>query len=482
MGVANFSRNFDRLLGCFIRAVLLFSLCITPIAASAKPKPKQQAKPDLSMQFAVVRGSSPLCEPNCPEWIWAEGEITANTATRFKKFLKTLGDRTLPVVIQSPGGHLDAALAMGRMIRSRKMDVAVGYTTFTSCAPRQKGCDAAKTGGYTGIAAPGFAYCNSACPMVLAGGTRRLVGSWAHLGVHQVTTTMIREKIFYKTTTRMVKGKKVVSKKVVSRKRAGSYNTTKMSKALRRKMEAYLAEMGISRDLMEPIRKTAATDILKLDQSQLLALNLITSLDQVDALTGLTVCKANPAPANCRTVATEMAKASGEGKAGAKTSEAAPPAHVKEVSAAARRAREKSAASAAMMAQVAALDAARFSSNARGNMRFVLARGRSPLCDPNCPEWISAEGTITLDTPVAFAELLKTIGGRRLPVVINSKGGDLLGALATGRMIRKNGLDTAVAKTHFIQCEPGRTVAAQSTAHMQGRRSNNAANATRHAP
>ncbi|TIP97043.1 MAG: hypothetical protein E5X57_37690, partial [Mesorhizobium sp.] len=29
-----------------------------------------------------------------------------------------------------------------------------------------------------------------------------------------------------------------------------------------------------------------------------------------------------------------------------------------------------------------------------GDMRFVLVRGRSFLCDPNCPEWISAEGTI----------------------------------------------------------------------------------------
>ena len=385
---------------------------------------------------------------------WAEGEIRSDTAKRFKTFLKTVGDRKLPVVIQSPGGDLDAALAMGRMIRAKKMDVAVGYTTFTSCAPRQKGCDAAKTSGYTGIAAPGFAYCNSACPMVLAGGTRRLVGSWAHLGVHQVTTTMIREKIFDKTTTRIVKGKKVVSKKVVGRKKAGSYNTTKMGKALRRKMETYLAEMGISRDLMEPIRQTAATDMLKLDQSQMLALNLITSLDRVEALTGLTVCKANPTPANCRTVATAVAKAAGEGKAGAKTSKATSPAQVKEASAATQRAREKAAASAAMMAQVAALDAARFKSNARGNMRFVIARASSPLCDPNCPEWISAEGTITPDTPDALAELLKTLDGRRLPVVINSKGGDLFGALATGRMIRKSGLDTAVAKTLFIRCAP----------------------------
>ncbi len=45
---------------------------------------------------------------------------------------------------------MDAAIAMGRLIRARKLDVAVGYTTFSSCAPRQKGCNAARTRGYLG--------------------------------------------------------------------------------------------------------------------------------------------------------------------------------------------------------------------------------------------------------------------------------------------------------------------------------------------
>jgi hypothetical protein len=174
MGVGKHTAgHFAKARGLLLHAILLLGLCLVPIAAEAKPKVKKEPKPDFSMQFAIVRGSSLLCEPNCPEWIWAEGEIRSDTAKRFKKFLKTVGDRKLPVIIQSPGGDVDAALAMGRMIRAKKLDVAVGYTTFSSCVPRQKGCDAAKIGGYRGIAAVGFAYCNSACPLVLAGGTRR---------------------------------------------------------------------------------------------------------------------------------------------------------------------------------------------------------------------------------------------------------------------------------------------------------------------
>jgi hypothetical protein len=180
-----------------MRALFLLAFCLLSFTTEAKTK-QQSPELDRSMQFAVVRGSNPLCEPICPEWIWAEGDIRSDTATRLKKFLKTLGDRKLPVIIQSPGGDLDAAFAMGRMIRAKGLDVAVGYTRFVSCAPRQKDCEAGKMGGYIGIAASGFAYCNSACPMVLAGGVKRFVGSWAQLGVHQITTTMI----LYETTTR----------------------------------------------------------------------------------------------------------------------------------------------------------------------------------------------------------------------------------------------------------------------------------------
>lgn len=441
--------RFVKARGFLLHAILLLGLCLVPLAAEAKPKVKKEPKPDLSMQFAIVRGSSPLCEPNCPEWIWAEGEIRPDTAKRFQKFLKTVGKRKLPVIIQSPGGDVDAALAMGRMIRAKKLDVAVGYTTFSSCVPRQKGCDAAKAGGYTGIAAVGFAYCNSACPLVLAGGARRLVGAWAHLAVHQITTTMFKEKILYKTTTRIVNGKKVVKKKVVSRKRAGSYETTKMSKALRRKMEAYLTEMGVSTDLLEPINKTPAADLLRLNQSEMLAWKLITSMDQVEALTGLTICKAEPAPPNCRLVDMPVAKATGEEKVGAKAEKATP----KAAAVAAAKAPAPAVTKAPVPAVYVSIPEKVQPTNTSA-MRFVVVRGSSPLCDPNCPEWISAEGVITSMTPKNLGDFLKAIGDRRLPVIISSSGGDIYGALAAGRLIRKHKLDTAIGKTHFIRCAP----------------------------
>ena len=39
-------------------------------------------------------------------------------------------------------------------------------------------------------------------------------------------------------------------------------------------------------------------------------------------------------------------------------------------------------------------------------MRFVVVRSSAPDCEPNCPEWISAEGTIEASTPALFTRLL----------------------------------------------------------------------------
>ena len=91
------------------------------------------------MAFVVVRSGEPGCEPTCPEWISAEGGIAANTPAQLKKLLKTLGGRKLPIVVSSPGGDVDAALALGRMIRQYKLDVAVGKTRFAGLPTRTEG-------------------------------------------------------------------------------------------------------------------------------------------------------------------------------------------------------------------------------------------------------------------------------------------------------------------------------------------------------
>lgn len=400
--------------------VLAVAMGLASFAATAK-----EEAPDLgpTMRFAVVRSSAPGCEPNCPEWISAEGTIEAGTPALLRRMLKTLGGRQLPLVVNSPGGNVDAALQLGRMIRKNKLDIAVGTTEFSGCSPEMKNCrdNDGKASPYLGIAHDSGAMCNSACPLMFAGGVRRVVGEWAYLGVHQITTTFRREKLLYRTTYRIVNGKKkVISTKVVSRRNAGSYKTYEMSKAVEKRLSGYLKEMGIGQGVLEVMKATPATDIRQIEPDDMLEMKLVTSLDSLDLMTEGTICRRSPVPVNCR----EMPVNRNAKPAEVPTAEAKP-------------------------APTQAAEAV------QPEMRFVVVRGSNPLCNPDCPEWISAEGTIAAGTPDKLRELLDTVGERRLPIVVSSPGGDVQAALAAGRLIRERKLDVAVARTDFLDCDPG---------------------------
>ena len=145
------------------------------------------------------------------------------------------------------------------------------------------------------------AFCNSACPLMLAGGVRRLVGQWAFVGVHQVTTTFVKTQLTYRTKYRVVNGKKrTIEKKVVGRKKVGDYTTHEMSRATERKLAAYLKEMGVDGSILEAMKSTPATEIHQIPPFDLLKSKLITSLDAVDLLTAASACKTVPAADNCR--------------------------------------------------------------------------------------------------------------------------------------------------------------------------------------
>lgn len=62
--------------------------------------------------------------------------------------------------------------------------------------------------------------------------------------------------------------------------------------------------------------------------------------------------------------------------------------------------------------------------------------------------WIYADGEITEDTPAKFEEFLKTTAiWKRQRIVLNSGGGNVIGGIRLGEIIRKHGFRTAVSKT-----------------------------------
>jgi hypothetical protein len=405
-----------------LAVILALGDCGSTLAAkkkSAPPSPPKQIY-EAPMTVVIVRNSVPLCEPDCPEWIAAEGEITDGTPAKFRDVFKRMGKKQLPIIIRSPGGSINAALEIGKMIRKRKLDVAVGSTRFEECAPDQKSCKLQKgnKGIYRGTAWSYYGFCNSACPLILASGTTRLASAETLVGVHKPKIVWSQERVYYRETYRMVNGKKKVLKRTVtSRKRGKDKVTFEFGKQLRKKLAKYYASMGVDPAIMVDSEKAAHKDMEILHGDRLDALKLRTSSKNAGALTDWNICRREPVVRNC---------VKGD----------APSQNSKQLAA---------------MQGVLAIQGIWPEDP---QMTFTLARYFGMSCEPDCPEWIAAKGVITPATPAAFETFLLAHGAKQRNLVIESKGGDLDAALAFGRLIRKHGFSVATASTSFRGCLP----------------------------
>jgi hypothetical protein len=90
--------------------------------------------------------------------LMATGTLTPGISEAFAAEIGKRGDYVKTVVLNSPGGSVADALAMGRLIRDKNFATEI---------------EAGK-------------YCASSCPLVFAGGVERRVGDKAIVGVHQV--------------------------------------------------------------------------------------------------------------------------------------------------------------------------------------------------------------------------------------------------------------------------------------------------------
>jgi len=219
--------------------------------ATAGPR----ATPDAAapMRFVKVRSDDVACRPDCPEFISAEGKIVTGSADALERTLKAVGGRRLPIVINSAGGAVDDAMAMGRLIRAKRLAVVVAHTTLAPCPPGAKTCGEAK-----GLADSRGAYCASACTLALAGGVERYVGRQSYVGVHQMTEVVQETQVkrIYKVRYLRIVGLKLE----LSRHFVGVQRTTSTAKrvaddAVDYDVADYFAEMGV----VDPVMKLTLT-------------------------------------------------------------------------------------------------------------------------------------------------------------------------------------------------------------------------------
>src|SRR6202011_5481824 len=112
------------------------------------PLPQPDRAMAQPMTFELVGGGR----------LMASGTITPGISENFAAEAERHGEYIKTVVLNSPGGSVTDALAMGRLIREKKFATEV---------------EAGK-------------YCVSSCPLVFAGGVERRAGDSAEIGVHQV--------------------------------------------------------------------------------------------------------------------------------------------------------------------------------------------------------------------------------------------------------------------------------------------------------
>ena len=432
-----------------------------PAKAPAPPaKPKEPW--DLPMTASIVRSSSPACEPSCPEWISVEGEFTGNSPAVFRKALKLAGKKKLPVIISTPGGSVNAAVEIGRMIRKAKLDVAVGWTRFEGCKPTDKACKLPKEskGVYRGEAHEGRAFCNSACPLVLAAGTQRLSGVWSYVGVHQVRTTWVRERVTYRERYRIVKGKKkVIDRKIVSRKTVKAFEKHGLDKAQRKRLAAYLKEMGIGLAMLDDMEKAPPSSLYRLDLTRQEDLKLITSRDTVALFASDRICRSGAAAANCvlgdvPPPAARQDEVTSEGSTSERLAAIAArsqPGELPEIVGTRRAVSATRTSPPSLKFHPLQKTTSAGQRSGEPEMAVGIARSNLPGCEPNCDKWIVLDGTITRSTPVRFKRILDYLNGRRIPVVVRSDGGDFDAALQLGRLIRIFGLDVIVAES-ILDC------------------------------
>src|SRR5262245_28763810 len=124
-----------------------------------------------------TEGPADQCGPRCRVWISATGVVTEATARDFEAFARDKGEvRGATLVLDSEGGSVLSAMALGRAIRRLDMTTTVGRTVLLPPADD----------GSTRATIARKATCESMCAFILLGGARRYVPPEARVLVHQI--------------------------------------------------------------------------------------------------------------------------------------------------------------------------------------------------------------------------------------------------------------------------------------------------------
>jgi hypothetical protein len=237
--------------GCAVAAGLLFA-----------SSPQLSAAPDarsLPMQFELwTEGPAPACGEKCRTWVSASGAITADTPREFEAFTRGRRLEGLTIALDSDGGSVLGALALGRSIRRLGMITTVGRTVGLS----------ANDDGRKRAKLQPRAFCESMCAFVLLAGVERRVPAEARVMVHQIWLGDRRDD---PTAANYSAEDLVVVQRDIGR------------------LAQYTVEMGGGIDLLEIALKIPPWEPMRqLSRDELRNMKVMTSGDSIDTISGPT--------------------------------------------------------------------------------------------------------------------------------------------------------------------------------------------------
>ena len=73
-----------------------------------------------SLVIYMAKGAPNSCGPGCERWIAIEGKVDADAAARVSRFMRRIKGQLPPIYLYSPGGVVEQAYPIGRLLRERK--------------------------------------------------------------------------------------------------------------------------------------------------------------------------------------------------------------------------------------------------------------------------------------------------------------------------------------------------------------------------
>jgi hypothetical protein len=165
---------FAKSTGFYGRTLLCAAAFCFAFSGFASAFEQGPAKENLEARKHPMRFSWIACEPHCGSWISAVGLVTGETPKAFNDFAAGRDLTGATVVLDSGGGSVNDAIALGRRWRELGVRTTVGASVVV------------KTVAGDRAAVLPEAYCESMCVFVLLSGKTRYVPERAHVRVHQI--------------------------------------------------------------------------------------------------------------------------------------------------------------------------------------------------------------------------------------------------------------------------------------------------------